>query len=38
VNADLRDELIAMDAHDQAVRAELAADGSLFVRRVGWRA
>ena len=26
----LRDELVAMDRHDQAVRAELAADGSLF--------
>ena len=26
----LRSELIAMDEHDQAVRAELAADGSLF--------
>lgn len=26
----LRDELIEMDEHDQAVRAELAADGSLF--------
>jgi hypothetical protein len=30
MNARLRDELIAMDAQDQAVRAELAADGSLF--------
>jgi uncharacterized protein DUF6624 len=29
-NAVLRDELIAMDEYDQAVRAELAADGSLF--------
>ncbi len=26
----LRDELVAMDDHDQAVRAELAACGSLF--------
>jgi hypothetical protein len=26
----LRSELIEMDEHDQAVRAELAADGSLF--------
>lgn len=30
MNPALRDELIAMDARDQAVRAELAADGSLF--------
>lgn len=29
-NAALRAELTAMDDHDQAVRAELAADGSLF--------
>jgi hypothetical protein len=29
-NTALRDELIAMDAYDQAVRAELAEDGSLF--------
>jgi hypothetical protein len=30
MNEALRDELIAMRDHDQAVRAELAADGSLF--------
>jgi len=30
MNEALRAELIAMDDHDQAVRAELAADGSLF--------
>jgi hypothetical protein len=30
MNQALRDELIAMEAHDQSVRAELAADGSLF--------
>jgi hypothetical protein len=30
MNQALRDELVAMDEHDQAVRAELAADGSLF--------
>jgi hypothetical protein len=30
MNASLRDELLRMDEHDQAVRAELAADGSLF--------
>jgi hypothetical protein len=30
MNESLRAELLAMDAHDQAVRAELAADGSLF--------
>lgn len=30
MNAALRDELIRMDEHDQAVRAELIADGSLF--------
>jgi hypothetical protein len=30
MNEALRAELIAMDEHDQAVRAELAADGSLF--------
>jgi hypothetical protein len=30
VSVGLRDELVAMDAHDQTVRAELAADGSLF--------
>jgi hypothetical protein len=30
LNEALRAELIAMDEHDQAVRAELAADGSLF--------
>jgi hypothetical protein len=30
VNQALRDELVQMDDHDQDVRAELAADGSLF--------
>ena len=30
MNAALRDELLRMDARDQAVRAELAADGSLW--------
>lgn len=30
MNEGLRAELVAMDDHDQAVRAELAADGSLF--------
>jgi hypothetical protein len=30
LNDALRAELLAMDEHDQAVRAELAADGSLF--------
>jgi hypothetical protein len=30
VNAALRNELVALDEHDQAVRAELAADRSLF--------
>lgn len=30
MNAGLRDELLRMDAHDQTVRAELAADGSLW--------
>jgi hypothetical protein len=30
MNADLRDELLAMAAEDQRVRANLAADGSLF--------
>ena len=30
MNEDLRAELMQMDDHDQAVRAELAADGSLF--------
>jgi hypothetical protein len=30
VNEELRAELIRMDEYDQAVRAELAADGSLF--------
>src|SRR5215217_4085463 len=30
MNEELRAELIEMDDHDQAVRAELAADGSLF--------
>jgi len=30
MNLALRNELIQMDDHDQAVRAELAADGSLF--------
>ena len=30
MNAELRAELMQMDEHDQAVRAELAADGSLF--------
>jgi len=30
LNHELRAELIAMDEYDQAVRAELAADGSLF--------
>jgi hypothetical protein len=30
MNAALRSELIQMDEHDQSVRAELAADGSLF--------
>lgn len=30
MNQTLRDELLRMDDHDQAVRAELAADGSLF--------
>lgn len=30
MNKALRAELVAMDDHDQAVRAELAADGSLF--------
>jgi hypothetical protein len=30
LNEALRAELLAMDEHDQAVRAELAADGSLF--------
>ena len=30
MNPTLRDELLRMDAHDQAVRGELAADGSLF--------
>ena len=30
MNEALRTELIAMDEHDQAVRAELATDGSLF--------
>src|SRR5215217_3702436 len=30
LNEPLRAELVAMDEHDQAVRAELAADGSLF--------
>jgi hypothetical protein len=30
MNPALRDELVRMDAYDQAVRAELAADGSLF--------
>ena len=30
MNEALRAELISMDEHDQAVRAELAADGSLF--------
>jgi Family of unknown function (DUF6624) len=31
LNEALRAELIAMDDHDQAVRANLAADGSLFL-------
>src|SRR5215212_8262265 len=31
MNDALRDELVRMDDYDQAVRAELAADGSLFV-------
>jgi hypothetical protein len=30
MNSALRDELLRMDARDQTVRAELAADGSLF--------
>ena len=30
MNHELRAELIEMDEYDQAVRAELAADGSLF--------
>ena len=30
MNEELRAELMQMDEHDQAVRAELAADGSLF--------
>jgi len=30
MNRAILDELIGMDGHDQAVRAELAADGSLF--------
>jgi hypothetical protein len=30
MNDGLRDELLAMAAEDRAVRAELAADGSLF--------
>ena len=30
MNLALRNELVQMDDHDQAVRAELAADGSLF--------
>lgn len=30
MNPTLRDELLRMDEHDQAVRGELAADGSLF--------
>lgn len=30
MDAALRDELLAMAAEDEAVRAELAADGSLF--------
>jgi hypothetical protein len=30
MNEALRDELVAMSDHDRAVRAELAADGSLF--------
>jgi Family of unknown function (DUF6624) len=30
MNLTLRNELVQMDEHDQAVRAELAADGSLF--------
>lgn len=30
MNHELRAELLQMDEHDQAVRAELAADGSLF--------
>lgn len=30
IDQELRDELMQMDEHDQAVRAELAADGSLF--------
>lgn len=30
MNEALRAELVAMDGHDQAVRGELAADGSLF--------
>jgi hypothetical protein len=30
MNAAVRDELLRMDARDQTVRAELAADGSLF--------
>jgi hypothetical protein len=30
MNSVLREELVKMDQHDQSVRAELAADGSLF--------
>jgi hypothetical protein len=30
MNSELRDQLLRMDAHDQTVRGELAADGSLF--------
>jgi hypothetical protein len=30
MNSALRDELLRLDAHDQTVRGELAADGSLF--------